>query len=61
MYAHVCPVCGVKFYPTPQHVYKTSQWSRGSKFICSWGCLVKYRKEQEQKNKKRRRKKVHED
>ena len=38
-----CTVCGSIFYPTPEHVYKTSEKGR---FVCRYNCMMKYRKGQ---------------
>ena len=46
---HTCPVCGAKFHPAPQHIYKTSPQGR---FVCRYNCMVKYRKEQEEKRRR---------
>jgi hypothetical protein len=35
-----CPVCGSVFYPTPEHVYKTSEKGR---LVCRYNCMMKYR------------------
>lgn len=35
-----CPVCGSIFYPTPEHVYKTSEKGR---LVCRYNCMMKYR------------------
>ena len=44
-----CPVCGKKFIPAAQHVYKVD-----NRFVCSWGCQRKAEKEKEEKKKKRK-------
>ena len=46
MNLHTCPVCGKKFLPAPEHIYKTCPSGR---FVCGWNCLVKYRKKKERK------------
>lgn len=53
-YIHTCPVCGEKFLPAPMHVYKTSPNS--DKFVCSYHCMLKYRKEHKPRRKQRRNK-----
>lgn len=53
-YMHICPVCGKKFLPAPQHIYKTSPAGR---LVCTYHCMIKYRKEQERKKRELKRKK----
>lgn len=31
-----CPICGKKFIPAPQHVYRDR---RSTKMVCSWSCV----------------------
>ena len=56
-YIHTCPVCKEKFYPAPEHVYKTCP--TGS-LVCSYHCMIKYRKEVERKKKENKRKRKNE-
>ncbi|MCC8022973.1 MAG: hypothetical protein LIO46_04235 [Clostridiales bacterium] len=34
-----CPVCGEKFVPAPEHVYRDKQ--RQDKLVCSYTCMRK--------------------
>lgn len=34
-----CPVCGEKFIPAPQHVYKERH--APYRLVCSWSCVCK--------------------
>lgn len=52
-YMHTCPVCKEKFYPAPMHVYKTTPQSE--KLVCSYHCMIKYRREKEEKKQRKRR------
>lgn len=47
-----CPICGKTFIPAPYHIYR-----RGSKWFCIWSCMLKYDREQEEKNKEKQRRK----
>lgn len=53
-----CPVCKEKFYPAPQHVYKTSP--KSTRLVCSYHCMLKYRQEVEKKMKEINRRKKNE-
>ena len=47
-----CPICGKKFVPAAQHIYKAN-----SRVVCSWGCqraVEKKREEEKEKRKKRK-------
>lgn len=33
----ICPVCGKRFIPAPQHVYKQY---KTKKKVCSWTCVI---------------------
>ena len=47
-----CPVCGKKFIPASQHIYKKKtryQKDYKSRYVCSWGCQRKSEAEYEQK------------
>lgn len=50
-YSHTCPVCKEKFIPAPQHVYKTTP--KSARLVCSYHCMLKYRREMELKKGKR--------
>ena len=47
-----CPVCGKKYVPAGQHVYKIDDH-----FVCSWGCQRKAEKEKEARKAERKKKK----
>ena len=51
IYTRKCPVCGNKFLPAPMHVYKTTPES--DRLVCTYGCMMKYRREAEQRRKKK--------
>lgn len=52
MNMHTCPVCKEKFLPAPIHVYKTSP--NAETLVCSYHCMLKYRKEHQPRRKQRR-------
>lgn len=52
-YMRVCPVCGEKFLPAPEHVYKTTPESQ--RLVCTYSCMMKYRREAEQKTRRRKK------
>ena len=53
----ICPVCKEKFIPAPLHIYKTTTHG---KLVCSYHCMMNYRKEQERKKRELKRKKKNE-
>jgi len=41
-----CPVCGRKYIPAPQHIYRAGSKEHGFR-VCSWGCVRKWEKARE--------------
>ena len=35
-----CPICGKKFVPAPEHIYRDKRVWNG-RFVCSYGCVIK--------------------
>ncbi|MBQ8649154.1 MAG: hypothetical protein IJ470_03700 [Clostridia bacterium] len=50
-----CPICGKEFIPAPYHAYKIYQ--KGYKLVCTYGCMRKWERQEENKNKKQQRRK----
>lgn len=50
-----CPVCGRSYIKSPGHIYKVFE-NGVYKYVCSWGCVMKYEKSHPLK--KRGRKKL---
>ena len=46
-----CPICGKRFVPAAQHIYKVD-----SQCVCSWGCQRKIEKKREAKREAQKRK-----
>ena len=40
-----CPQCGKEFNRLPEWVYNDTWWNSRRKCFCSYGCLMRYRKE----------------
>lgn len=43
-----CPICGKRFIPAAQHLYRAN-----NELVCSWGCQRKVEKEKEAVKKER--------
>lgn len=50
-YVHTCPVCKEKFLPAPQHIYRKTPNSKT--LVCTYSCMLKYRKEVERKKREK--------
>lgn len=48
-----CPVCGKKFLPAGQHGYKIGNAETTEKLVCTYTCMRKWEREQEEKSKKK--------
>lgn len=52
-----CPICGKKFVPAAQHMWKIGGWGNISgerrEVVCSYSCMRKWEKEQGVKDKRR--------
>lgn len=34
-----CPICGKKFFPAPQHMYRMrDKYGRKTQYVCTWTC-----------------------
>ena len=57
-----CPICGKKFVPAPEHAWKIGSYNTYTaesddgrrKHVCSYSCMRKWEKEQEEKLKNRK-------
>lgn len=47
----ICPVCGKRFYSTPEWVYMLREKNREI-YFCTWGCFRKAQNEELVKNKR---------
>ena len=52
----VCPVCGKRFYKTPQWIYKLV-YKKKIRVMCSYGCYRALEKKKDAELKARRKKK----
>lgn len=48
----ICPVCGKTFIPAPYHVYRVKNRSGNRVLACSWGCVIRREREEEEKHKR---------
>ena len=46
-----CPICGKKFIPAPEHVYRR-RVRTSLRYICSYHCVLEYDKNKIDRNKK---------
>lgn len=53
-----CPICGKEFLPAGQHSYKIGTIVKQQKLVCTYTCMRKWEREQEEKNKKRHKGKL---
>ncbi len=42
-----CPVCGKNFIPAPEHAYKIRVGKGRSSLVCTYSCMLKWRKKHE--------------
>lgn len=54
-----CPVCGKKFVPAVEHMWKIGCWGNIGEFrhvrVCSYSCMRNWEKEQEAKDKNKKK------
>lgn len=54
-----CPICGKKFIPAVEHMWKIGGWGNISgvrvEKVCSYSCMRKWEKENIEQDKKKRR------
>lgn len=54
-----CPICGKKYVPAPEHMWKIGNWdgNTGERItrVCSYTCMRKWEKEQKAYDKRKHR------
>ena len=53
-YWHRCPLCGTEFYARAEWVYKRGYRNHKPVYYCSYTCVTRYDREEEEKKQKRK-------